>query len=63
MKMNKRGLTLIEVVTAMLLLGTLLVSLLVAFSRHAVQIEQSSKRLRVMQTAELAFAIRFRSGQ
>ncbi|MDR2706330.1 MAG: prepilin-type N-terminal cleavage/methylation domain-containing protein [Planctomycetaceae bacterium] len=54
--MNKHGLTLIEVVTAMLLLGTLLVSLLVAFSRHAVQMARSSERLRVMQTAESQLA-------
>jgi prepilin-type N-terminal cleavage/methylation domain-containing protein len=54
--MNKHGLTLIEVVTAMLLLGTLLVSLLVTFSRHAVQIEKSSERLRVIQAAESQLA-------
>ncbi|MDR0608970.1 MAG: prepilin-type N-terminal cleavage/methylation domain-containing protein, partial [Planctomycetaceae bacterium] len=54
--MNRHGLTLIEVVAAMLLLGTLLVSLLVAFSRHAVQIERSSERLRVIQAAESQLA-------
>ncbi len=51
-----RGLTLVEVITAMLLLGTLLVSLLVAFSRQAVQIEQSSERLRVLDAAETQLA-------
>jgi type II secretion system protein I len=54
--MNRRGLTLVEVIAAMLLLGTLLVSLLVAFSRHAVQIEKSSQKLRVMQLAESQLA-------
>lgn len=49
---NRNGLTLIEVITAMLLLGTLLVSLLIGYSRHAVRIEQASERLRVMQAAE-----------
>lgn len=52
MKTNRRGLTLIEVVTAMLLLGTLLVSLLLGYSHHAVLIEQASERIRVMQAAE-----------
>jgi len=50
---NSQGITLIEVVTAMLLLGTLLVMLLVGFSRQAIQIEQSSQRLRVMEAAEV----------
>ena len=50
------GITLVEVVTAMLLLGTLLVTLLVGFSRQAVQLEQSSQRLRVMEAAEKQLA-------
>ena len=53
---NRHGLTLVEVMTAMLLLGTLLVTLLVGFSRQAIQIEQASQRLRVMETAELQLA-------
>jgi type II secretion system protein I len=56
MMTNKSGLTLIEVVAAMLLLGTLLVSLLVVFSRQAIQIEKSSEKLRVMQAAESQLA-------
>jgi type II secretion system protein I len=54
--MNKHGLTLVEVIAAMLLLGTLLVTILTVFSRQAVQIEQSSEKLRVMQTAESQLA-------
>ena len=56
MKGNRRGQTLVEVITAMLLLGTLLVTLLVGFSRQAVQIERSSERLRVMEMAETQLA-------
>ncbi|MDR1480182.1 MAG: prepilin-type N-terminal cleavage/methylation domain-containing protein [Planctomycetaceae bacterium] len=55
-RLNRRGLTLIEVVVAMLLLGTLLVSLLVVFSRHAVQIDKSLERLHVIQKAESQLA-------
>jgi len=53
---NRHGLTLVEVMTAMLLLGSLLVTLLVGFSRLTIQIERASQRLRVMQTAELQLA-------
>jgi type II secretory pathway pseudopilin PulG len=56
MKENRFGLTLIEVVVAMLLLGTLLVVLLVGLSRQAIQIEQASHRLRVMEAAETRLA-------
>ena len=49
---NRNALTLIEVTTAMLLLGTLLVALLLGYSRHAVRMELASQRLRVMQAAE-----------
>jgi len=49
-------LTLLEVVVAMLLLGTLLVTLLVGFSRQVVQIERSSERLRVMEAVETQLA-------
>jgi type II secretory pathway pseudopilin PulG len=50
------ALTLIEVTTAMLLLGTLLVALLLGYSRHAVRIENASQRLKVMQAAERQLA-------
>jgi len=56
MSANRNALTLIEVMTAMLLLGTLLVTLLVAFSRQAIQIERSSERLRVAEAAEAQLA-------
>ena len=49
---NRHGLTLIEVIAAMLLLGTLLVTLLLAFSRQAIQMERASQRLRVQEAAE-----------
>ncbi|MDO5554807.1 MAG: hypothetical protein Q4G68_13700 [Planctomycetia bacterium] len=52
--MNKTrvGITLVEVITAMALLGTLLVTLLVGFGRHMSQIERSTERLAVMAAAE-----------
>ena len=53
---NRGGLTLVEVVVAMLLLGSLLVMVLVGFSRHAVQIERASQRIRVMEIAEAQLA-------
>ena len=56
MNANRNALTLIEVITAMLLLGTLLVSLLMAFSRQAIQIERASERLRVAEAAEAQLA-------
>jgi len=56
MSANRNALTLIEVITAMLLLGTLLVSLLMAFSRQAIQIERSTERLRVAEAAEAQLA-------
>jgi len=56
MHANRNALTLIEVITAMVLLGTLLVSLLMAFSRQAVQIERSSERLRVAEAVETQLA-------
>ena len=53
---NRRGLTLLEVVVAMLLLGTLLVTLLIGYSRQAIQIERASERLRVMEASEKQLA-------
>jgi prepilin-type N-terminal cleavage/methylation domain-containing protein len=54
--MNRYGLTLVEVMAAMMLLGVLLVSLLLAFSRQAIQIERSSERLRVLDAVETQLA-------
>ena len=56
MNVNRRGLTLLEVVFSLLLLGTLLVMLLVGYSRQAAQIERASERLRVMEAAEVQLA-------
>jgi type II secretory pathway pseudopilin PulG len=47
---------LLEVIVAMLLLGTLLVTLLVGYSRQAIQIERAAERLRVMEAAEARLA-------
>ena len=46
------GLTLLEVLVAMGLLGTLLVSLLAAHSRYAVRLETASARLRIAAEVE-----------
>jgi len=51
-----KGLTLAEVVAALALLGTLLVLILVSFSRHAVQIERAADRLDAMRGAEVLLA-------
>jgi prepilin-type N-terminal cleavage/methylation domain-containing protein len=56
MSENRRGLTLLEVVVATVLLGTLLVGLLMYFSHQAIQIERASERLRVMEAAEMQLA-------
>lgn len=56
MNTNKYGLTLIEVITAMSLLGTLLVTLLMAFSRQGVQMARSTERLRVAEAVEAQLA-------
>jgi len=56
MNENRGGLTLLEVVVAMLLLGTVLVTLLVGYSRQAIQIERVAERMRVMATAETQLA-------
>ena len=53
---TKEGFTLLEVLVAMALLGTLLVSLLVAHGRYAVRIEQSVERQKVRQEAEKLLA-------
>lgn len=45
---TRMGLTLIEVIAATLLLGTLLVSILLAYSRHAIQIKKAQQRLAVI---------------
>jgi prepilin-type N-terminal cleavage/methylation domain-containing protein len=53
---QRSGLTLVEVLTAMVLLGTLLVALLAALSRQNIQIERAAKQQRVMQAVETLLA-------
>jgi len=53
---NRRGLTLLEVIVAMLLLGTLLVMLIVGYNRQAIQIERAAEQIRVMDVAEAQLA-------
>lgn len=53
---TKNGLTLLEVLVAMGLLGTLLVSLLAAHGRYAITIERSAERLKIQHETEKLLA-------
>ena len=46
----------LEVIVAMLLLGTLLVMLIVGYNRQAIQIERAAEQIRVMDVAEAQLA-------
>jgi len=52
----KHGLTLLEVLAATALLGTLLVVLLAAHGRYAVTIERSAERLKIQRESEKLLA-------
>lgn len=47
-RLTRAGLTLIEVIAATLLLGTLLVSILLAYGRHATQIKRAEQQVAVI---------------
>lgn len=49
---SRRGLTLIEVTAGLLILSTLLVGILVAFQRHARQIEKAERTLTAIEAAD-----------
>ena len=53
---SRAGLTLVEVIAATLLLGTLLVSILMAFSQHAAQIKKAQQRLTVIDALDSKIA-------
>ncbi|MEO1616965.1 MAG: prepilin-type N-terminal cleavage/methylation domain-containing protein [Planctomycetota bacterium] len=49
---QRRGLTLVEVIAALVLLGTLVVSTLLAFSRHRRQLRAADDRLQAVAIAD-----------
>ncbi len=49
---RRHGLTIVEVLVGILLLSTLLVTMLVAFSRHRRQMERASLRLEAIEIAD-----------